>query len=297
MQQPLITSPIAPTRTRHRNNVSLKCQKWSTEEDALLATLVNGHEKINWNDLSKHFPGKSSQQILERWTKVLDPTLMKGSWTRQEDETIINYVKQHGTKSWTKLAELLPGRIGKQCRERWINHLDPDINRGPWTLEEDNKIIELHKQYGNKWVKISALMPHRSDNSIKNRWNSTLSKRAKQMEQQEKINQSISTPEIKTVQFVPTPTADLPRPTLLAEDDTPRLLPPLGINIISPVIPVVTSNPQQSPLNKAPVSVVSPWLETPKTLFTSPLRLGSNFSPTNSLSENRQELLNLLMKQ
>ena len=295
--QAIMTSPIAPTRTRHRNNVSLKCQKWSAEEDALLATLVNGHEKINWNDLSKNFPGKSSQQILERWTKVLDPTLMKGSWTRQEDETIITFVMQHGTKSWTKLAELLPGRIGKQCRERWINHLDPDINRGPWTLEEDNKIIELHKQYGNKWVKISAMMPHRSDNSIKNRWNSTLSKRAKQMELQEKLSQNTMTSELKNVKFVPPASEEMPKPALLAEDEkieTPRPSTPIGIGLISPLMPLTSPYALNSPLRKV---TMSPWLDTPKTLFTSPLRNGSNFSPTNSLSENRQELLNLLMRQ
>lgn len=284
MQQP-ISSPIAPTRTRHRNNVSLKVQKWTSEEDSLLSSLVNGQEKINWNDIAKHFPGKSSQQILERWTKVLDPTLMKGSWTRHEDETIINFVKQNGTKSWTKLAEQLPGRIGKQCRERWINHLDPDINRGPWTFEEDNRIIELHMQYGNKWVKISALMPHRSDNSIKNRWNSTLSKRVANSQQD-----GYTTPERKGVKFVPKSAEDMPRPSLIPEDEfnkwtTSSSYTPTGVGLISPIMPIAS-----------PYALQSPWLDTPKNFFQSPLRNNSNLSPS-SLSENKQELLKLIMKQ
>jgi hypothetical protein len=86
-------------------------------------------------------------------------------------------VTRNGTKSWAKLSELLPGRIGKQCRERWFNALNPAMNRGPWTREEDSRLLELHAEYGNRWTKINELMPTRSDNAIKNRWHSTLSKR------------------------------------------------------------------------------------------------------------------------
>jgi hypothetical protein len=131
----------------------------------------------NWNELASLFPGKTPQQIAERWEKVLNPALTKGSWTREEDETIIKYVEQHGIKDWTKLAGLLPGRIGKQCRERWRNHLDPDVNHAPWTEQEDEILINCHETIGTKWVKIAEYLPGRSDNAIKNRWNSTLSKR------------------------------------------------------------------------------------------------------------------------
>jgi hypothetical protein len=127
--------------------------------------------------ISEFFPTKSVMQIIKRWTKVLDPSLLKGSWTPQEDETIIDFVRDNGTKSWARLSELLPGRIGKQCRERWFNALDPAMNREPWTPEEDKRLVQLHAQYGNRWAQISGLMPMRSDNAIKNRWNSVLSKR------------------------------------------------------------------------------------------------------------------------
>jgi hypothetical protein len=82
-----------------------------------------------------------------------------------------------GVKNWTKLAATLPELIGKQCPERWRNHLDPNNNYEPWSQQEDELLINLHEAYGNSWVKIAEQIPGRSDNSIKNRWNSTLSKR------------------------------------------------------------------------------------------------------------------------
>ena len=253
--------PIAPTRNRNRNNISIKNYKWSTEEDIKLSQIINSSTKINWNEIAQHFPGKTPQQILERWTKVLDPTLLKGSWTRHEDETIINFVRHSGTKSWTKLAELLPGRIGKQCRERWINHLDPHLEKGPWTLEEDNLLIKLHAEFGNHWVKISSFLPQRSDNSIKNRWNSTLSKR-NNFESKDNI----------------------PLPLLNDEKNT------LNVAIYSPLLPSNSPYILHSPISKFGLS--NSWIESS---LLSPNR---KFSvPKLSLLENRAELINLISKQ
>ena len=171
---------LAPTRTRQKTTFPSRATKWSHEEDELLIKLVTDGQKMNWNEISINFQGKTAQQISERWSKVVNPDLIKGSWTRAEDETILEFVKQYGTKNWTRLAQMLPGRIGKQCRERWRNHLDPANNRGAWTPEEDSILINLHQQFGNSWVKIASLMPGRSDNCIKNRWNSTLRKSSQQ---------------------------------------------------------------------------------------------------------------------
>lgn len=176
MENKVTSNALAPTRVRLKTNKCTKNKRWTKEEDELLFSLVKKSDSINWHQIASNFPNKTTQQVTERWEKVLDPVLVKGSWTREEDETIINFVRDNGCKNWTRLSSLLPGRIGKQCRERYRNHLDPNINHSNWTDEEDILLFKLHNQYGNKWVKISSMMPGRSDNSIKNRWNSTLKK-------------------------------------------------------------------------------------------------------------------------
>jgi hypothetical protein len=178
MRRPTLAA-LAPTRKRQRNTPCFNNKFWSQEDDQRLLTLVAScPSPPDWSHIAHFFPLKSETQVFERWAKVLDPSLLKGSWTRGEDETIINFVTRNGTKSWAKLSELLPGRLGKQCRERWFNALDPKIDRGPWTEEEDQTLIELHAKYGNHWRKIGDSIPRRSDNAIKNRWHSTLSKRS-----------------------------------------------------------------------------------------------------------------------
>lgn len=123
-------------------------------------------------------------QCLHRWQKVLNPKLVKGPWTAEEDETIRRLVHTYGAKRWSKIAEHLPGRIGKQCRERWFNHLDPEIKREPWTGEEDAQLIELHRKHGNQWAAISKELRGRTDNAIKNHWNSTLKRRTEELVRQ-----------------------------------------------------------------------------------------------------------------
>lgn len=167
---------LAPTRVRMQTNNCTKKVRWTKEEDELLFQLLKDVDNPNWPFIAKNFPTKATQQVSERWEKVLNPKLIKGSWTLEEDQTIINFVRENGSKNWTQLAALLPGRIGKQCRERWRNHLDPSINHSMWSNEEDLQLIKFHEKFGNAWVKISQLMPGRSDNAIKNRWNSTLKK-------------------------------------------------------------------------------------------------------------------------
>lgn len=111
---------------------------------------------------------------------ILERSIKKGLWQPDEDLLLTKLVTESGPRGWTKIAAKLPGRIGKQCRERWHNHLDPSIDRSPFSEEEDTKIIGLVKQFGPKWAKISKDLPGRTDNGIKNRWNATLKRRIEQ---------------------------------------------------------------------------------------------------------------------
>jgi hypothetical protein len=115
---------------------------------------------------------------------VLDPNLTKGSWTVDEDNAIVTWVQQRGPQNWNALAgKILRQRTGKQCRERWFNVLNPEGHAGAWTLEEDQTIINMQQNIGNKWSLISKSLKGRTENHVKNRWHSTLSKRISRIEQ------------------------------------------------------------------------------------------------------------------
>ncbi|XP_031250556.1 transcription repressor MYB6-like [Pistacia vera] len=102
----------------------------------------------------------------------------KGAWTKEEDQRLIEYIRVHGEGCWRSLpkaAGLL--RCGKSCRLRWINYLRPDLKRGNFTPEEDELIIKLHSLLGNKWSLIAGRLPGRTDNEIKNYWNTHIKRK------------------------------------------------------------------------------------------------------------------------
>ncbi|XVE91528.1 hypothetical protein REPUB_Repub01dG0017400 [Reevesia pubescens] len=104
--------------------------------------------------------------------------MKRGPWTAEEDKILTVYIQQHGHGSWSALPEKAGlQRCGKSCRLRWINYLRPDIKRGKFSLQEEQTIIQLHALLGNRWSAMAAHLPKRTDNEIKNHWNTHLKKR------------------------------------------------------------------------------------------------------------------------
>lgn len=95
---------------------------------------------------------------------------VRKTFNDDEDIRMTNLVRTYGTESWKIIANHMPGRSARQCRERWRNYLDPEIRNDPWTVEEDELLSRLIKQYGTHWSQISAFFKHKSDIALKNRW-------------------------------------------------------------------------------------------------------------------------------
>lgn len=114
-----------------------------------------------WVDLQTLWRSKGEKAVRQRWTKA-------------EDEVILKGVAE--SKSWVSVARQLCMRNPKQCRDRYVLHLDPKLNKNVWTHEEDAMIVQLYNRYGSRWSFISKMMNGRSDNAIKNRFNGFIKK-------------------------------------------------------------------------------------------------------------------------
>jgi len=162
---------------------------WTKEQDAELKLLVDTHGGKEWKKIAlllQATPGKPTEkepggfkadatQCLHRWSKVLRPGLKKGKWSAEEDQIMKDMVAEAGGiegVKWAQIAARCTGRLGKQCRERWLNHLDPNISKQGWTTEEDQELFDKHTEIGNQWTKLAEHFPGRTENGVKNRFHS-----------------------------------------------------------------------------------------------------------------------------
>lgn len=150
---------------------------WTKEDDSRLTDVMKKYKNPrDWEPIAKdHGRGKSAKECHERWIRYLKPGVRKGQWQDHEDAIVVEAVTTSSEQPftrWSDLAQRLPGRVGKQIRDRWVNHLNPNINHLPFSREDDLLLWNGHKKYGKRWVEISTkyFNSGRSENHIKNRW-------------------------------------------------------------------------------------------------------------------------------
>lgn len=149
---------------------SKDAKMWTPEEDLLLRSAVERHGESDWDSIVAEIPGRNKLQCTQRWRKTLKPGQKKGPWAPEEDAMLLRVMKTEQPGDWQAVARKVSGRNAKQCKERWTLNLDPDINHGPWSAEEDDQLVALHAEIGGKWALLAKKLPGRTEHSIKTRF-------------------------------------------------------------------------------------------------------------------------------
>jgi len=142
---------------------------WTEEEDNLLRRAIEKYGE-DWTEVVREVPGRNKLQCVQRWKKTLRPGLTKGPWKPEEDALLLKVMSEEMEGDWQAIARRVPGRNAKQCKERWTLNLNPEINHGPWTPEEDESLVELHAEIGGKWSILAKRLPGRTEHAIKTRF-------------------------------------------------------------------------------------------------------------------------------
>jgi hypothetical protein len=144
---------------------------WSVEENNILRAAVANVGVGHWKKISKLLPQRDPPPCSQHWKKVLDPSLVKGYWTSEED-TKLRLLKSGHDRTWSDIAKHIEGRSAKQCRERWNNSLNPHLKRGKFTPQEDELLMEGWKRFGPRWNLIIHMLPGRTQTKIRDRFKS-----------------------------------------------------------------------------------------------------------------------------
>eukprot|EP01155_Anaeramoeba_flamelloides_P046220 Anaeramoba_flamelloidesc39554_g1_i1.p1 GENE.c39554_g1_i1~~c39554_g1_i1.p1 ORF type:complete len:220 (-),score=57.78 c39554_g1_i1:92-751(-) len=163
--------------------------KWDNQSEEKLIGLVRKEKDGDWETIATNFPSFGPTDCLKRYRQLKDIQTNKGPWNTTEDELLKYAIEKLGDVSWLHISSLVPGRNSKQCRERWCNQLNPNINHAPFTHKEEELLIAKQTELGNKWSQISKFFNGRPDNMLKNMWHSLCTQRKlkkKQEKQQRK---------------------------------------------------------------------------------------------------------------
>lgn len=161
-------------------------QKQYDEEQGIRPRSTTNSPSIkSWAEIARTaFPnGRFNKAACSsRWRTLRRPKTNRGQWSQSEDKLLLQIVQEVGQDRWPLIAERIGSRTAKQCRERWNNHVDPTINKAPFTPEESAKIMSMYTQMGSKWSEMAKQLPGRPDNRIKNHFNTVLNRRARRVQ-------------------------------------------------------------------------------------------------------------------